>query len=71
MKKEYTPGQKNVHAIVKEEEKEETENTKPQPKPQACEETKIVPLDPLVLDKQVIIGTRLSQEEENKLVEFL
>ena len=57
MKKEYTPGQKNVHAIVKEEEKEETENTKPQTKAQACEETKRVPLDPLVPNKQVTIGT--------------
>jgi hypothetical protein len=44
---------------------------KPQPKAQACEETKRVHLDPLVLDKQVIIGTRLSQEEEDKLMEFL
>ena len=44
---------------------------KPQTKAQACEETKRVPLDPLVPNKQVIIGTRLSQEEENKLVEFL
>ena len=70
IEKEYTLGQKNVHAIV-EEEKEETENVKPQTKAQACEETKRVPLDPLVLDKQVIIGTKLSQEEEDKLVEFL
>jgi hypothetical protein len=70
IEKEYTPGQKNVHAIV-EEEKEETENVKPQTKAQSCEETKRVPLDPLVLDKQVIIGTGLSQEEEDKLVEFL
>ena len=69
--KEYTPGQKNVHAIVEEEEKEETENAKPQTKAQACEETKGVPLDPLVLDKQVIIGTGLSQNEEDKLMEFL
>ena len=67
----YTLGQKNVHAIVEDEEKEETENAKPKPKAQACEETKRVPLDPLVPDKQVIIGTGLSQEEENKLVEFL
>ena len=44
---------------------------KPQTKAQACEETKRVPLDPLVPNKQVIIGTRLSQEEEDKLVEFL
>ena len=71
IEKEYTLGQKNVHAITEEEEKEETENAKPQTKAQACEETKRVPLDPLVPDKQVIIGTRLSQEEEEKLVEFL
>ena len=72
IEKEYTLGQKNVHAIAEEEEeKEETENAKPQTKTQACEETKRVPLDPLVPDKQVIIGTGLSQEEENKLVEFL
>jgi hypothetical protein len=63
---------KNVHAISKEdEEKEETKNVKPQVKAQACEETKRVPLDPLVPDKQVIIGTGLSQEEEDKLMEFL
>ena len=43
---------------------------KPQTKAQACEETKRVPLDPLVPDKQVIIGTGLSQEED-KLMEFL
>ena len=71
IEKEYTLGQKNVHVITEEEEKEETENTKPQTKAQACEETKRVPLDPLVLDKQVIIGTGLSQEEEDKLVEFI
>ena len=35
IEKEYTPGQKNVHAIVEEEEKEEIENAKPQPKAQA------------------------------------
>ena len=70
IEKEYTPGQKNVHVIV-EEEKEETENAKPQTKAQACEETKRVPPDPLGLDKQVIIGIGLSQEEEDKLVEFL
>jgi hypothetical protein len=39
IEKEYTPGQKNVHTI-KEEEKEETENAKPQAKAQAIEETK-------------------------------
>jgi hypothetical protein len=39
IEKEYTPGRKNVHTI-KEEEKEETENTKPQEKAQAVEETK-------------------------------
>ena len=61
IEKEYTPGQKNVHTISEEEEEEETQNAKPQPKAQACEYTKKVPLDPLVLDKQVIIGTRLSQ----------
>ena len=54
-----------------EEEKEETENVKPQTKAQACEETKRLPLDPLVPDKQVVIGIGLSQEEEDKLVEFL
>ena len=69
--KKYTLGQKNVHTIVEDEEKEETENAKPKPKAQACEETKRVPLDPLVPDKQVIIGTGLSQEEEDKLMEFL
>jgi hypothetical protein len=68
--KEHTLGQKNVHAII-EEEKEETENAKPQTKAQACEETKRVPLDLLVPNEQVIIGTGLSQEEEDKLVEFL
>jgi hypothetical protein len=31
----------------------------------------IVPLDPLVLDKQVIISTELSQQVEDRLVEFL
>jgi hypothetical protein len=70
IEKEYTPGRKNVHTI-KEEEKEETENEKPQAKAQAIEETKKVPLDSLVPDKQVIIGTRLSQEEEIRLIEFL
>jgi hypothetical protein len=30
-----------------------------------------VPLDSLVPDKQVIIGTELFQEEENRLIEFL
>jgi hypothetical protein len=30
-----------------------------------------VPLDSLVPDKQVIIGTKLSQEEENRFIEFL
>jgi hypothetical protein len=70
IEKEYTLGQKNVHVIV-EEEKEETKNEKPQIKAQACEETKKVPLYPLVQDKQVIIGTGLSQEEEDKLVLFL
>ena len=60
IEKEYTPGQKNVHTIFEEEEKEETENVKPQPKAQACKETKRVPLDPLVLDKQVIIRAGLS-----------
>ena len=48
IEKEYTPGQKNVCAIVEE---EETKIAKPKPKAQACEETKRVPLDPLVLDK--------------------
>ena len=71
IEKEYTLGQKNVHAIVEEEEKEETENAKPQTKAQAYEETKRVHLDPLVPDKQVINGTGLSQQEEDKLVEFL
>jgi hypothetical protein len=56
IEKKYTPGQKNVHTI-KEEEKEETENVKPQAKAQVVEETKKVPLDSLVPDKQVIIGT--------------
>ena len=71
IEKEYTLVQKNVHTISEEEEKEKTENAKPQPKAQACEETKRVRLDPLVLDKQVIIGTRLFQKEEDKLMEFL
>ena len=62
---------KNVHTIAEEEEKEEIENAKPQPKSQACEETKRVPLDPLVLDKHVTIGIGLSEEEEDKLMEFL
>jgi hypothetical protein len=70
IEKEYTPSQKNVHTI-KEKEKEETENAKPQEKAQAVEETKKVPLDSLVLNKQVIIRTGLSQEEENRLIEFL
>jgi hypothetical protein len=70
IEKEYTPGRKNVHTI-KEEEKEDTENVKPQEKAQAVEETKKVSLDSLVLDKQVIIGTGLSQKEENRLIEFL
>jgi hypothetical protein len=39
IEKEYTPGRKNVHTI-KDEEKEEIENTKPQAKAQAIEETK-------------------------------
>jgi carbamate kinase len=43
---------------------------KPQIKAQACKETKKVPLNLLVLEKQVIIGTWLSQEED-KLMEFL
>ena len=30
IEKEYTLGQNNVHSIIEEEEKEETENTKPQ-----------------------------------------
>ena len=51
IEKEYTPGQNNVHSIIEEEEKEEIENTKPKPKAQACEETKRVPLDPLVPNK--------------------
>ena len=51
IEKEYTLGQKNVHAIIEEEEKEETENAKPQTKAQACEETKRIHLDPLVPDK--------------------
>jgi hypothetical protein len=62
---------KNVHAISEEEEeKEEIENVKPQIKAQACKETKKLPLNLLVLEKQVIIGTWLSQEED-KLMEFL
>ena len=44
IKKEYTPSQKNIHTISEEEEKEETENAKPQPKAQAFEEIKRVPL---------------------------
>jgi hypothetical protein len=44
---------------------------KPQEKAQAVEETKKVPLYSLVPDKQVIIGTGLYQEEENRLIEFL
>ena len=63
IEKEYTQGQKNVHTIVKEEEKEEKENAKPQPKAQTCEETKRIPLDPSVPDRQVIITIGLSQEE--------
>jgi hypothetical protein len=47
IEKESIPGQKNVHVISKEEEKEETENAKPQAKAQACAETKKMPLDPL------------------------
>jgi hypothetical protein len=39
IEREYTPGRKNVHTI-KEEEKEEKENMKPQAKTQAVEETK-------------------------------
>ena len=62
---------KNVHTIAEEEEKEEIENAKPQTKAQACEETKRVPLDPLVPKKQVIRDTGLSQEEKDKLVQFL
>ena len=71
IEKEYTPGQKNVHTISEEEEKEEIENVKPQPKAQACEDTKKLPLNPLVPNKQVIIRIGLSQEEEDKLMEFL
>ena len=62
IKKEYTLGENNVHAIA-EEEKEETKNAKPQPKAQTCEETKRIPLDPSVPDRQVIIRIGLSQEE--------
>jgi hypothetical protein len=58
---------KKFHVIVE----EEKEKAKPQTKAQACEETKRVPLDPLVPDKQVIIDTKLSQQEEDKLVEFI
>ena len=44
IEKESTLGQKNVHVISKEDEKEETENAKPQPKAQPCQATKKVPL---------------------------
>jgi hypothetical protein len=37
----------------------------------SCRRNKKVPFDSLVPDKQVIIGTGLSQEEENILIEFL
>ena len=40
IEKEYALRQKNADAIAEEEEKEETKNAKPQPKAQACEETK-------------------------------
>jgi hypothetical protein len=43
IEKEYTPSRKNIHTIKKEE-KEETENAKPQAKAQAVEETKKCPL---------------------------
>jgi hypothetical protein len=39
IEKESIPGQKNVHVISEEEEKEEIENAKPQAKAQACAET--------------------------------
>jgi hypothetical protein len=56
LKKNTLQDKKNVHIIVE----EEKENAKPQTKAQACEETKRVPLDPLVPDKQVIISIKLS-----------
>jgi hypothetical protein len=41
------------------------------PKLKLVKKQKRVPLDPLVPGKQVIIGTRLSQEEDDKLMKFL
>jgi hypothetical protein len=43
IEKEYTPGQKNIHTI-KEEEKEETENTKQQEKLKLSKKQKNYPL---------------------------
>jgi hypothetical protein len=73
IERDSTPGQKNVHVLTifeEEDKKEETENTKPQQKAQPCKETKKVPLDPLVPDWKVIIGAKLTQEEEDNLIEF-
>jgi hypothetical protein len=50
----------NVHVISKEEEKESIGSAIQQSKAQACEKTKRVPLDPLILEKQVIIRMGLT-----------
>jgi hypothetical protein len=69
IEKEYTPGRKNVHTIKEEERR--NRKCEATSKSSSCRRNKKVPLDSLVPDKQVIIGTGLYQEEENRLIEFL
>jgi hypothetical protein len=66
IEKKYTLGQKNVHAIVE----EEKEKAKPQTKAQACEETKRVPLHPLVPDKQSSLALDSIKKKRTNLWNF-
>lgn len=47
------------------------EKVKPQSKAQPCEETKKVPLNPLISDKIITIDSEICQKEEESLIKFL
>jgi hypothetical protein len=47
------------------------EKVKPQSKAQPCEETKKVPLSPLISDKIITIDSEICQKEEESLIKFL
>jgi hypothetical protein len=72
IEKGFTPGHKNVHFLWEQPEQGETQPPAECKKviEAKCEFQKI-PLDPIVLDRIVCIGTEASQQEQVELLSFL